>query len=142
MRKYWKEYDVTIYMEEDVIVEYGHLVGYLSELHKLQLLIGKQEALEQYYVGFQRYRRHLVPMEKNKVKMSEEDLLHQEFLEEIPYFKPVCIKNIPYLHVMGNKRTPPASVYQAMWILTQDQIQVLQNKCGYVDQTLRSTQTK
>lgn len=138
LRKVWNQYDVTIYMEDDVIVDYSHVVGYLSELSKLQQLVGTKIAFDQYYIGFQRYRRHLKPMEKMRLKTTEEDNFHQEYLEEIPFFKPVCINNAPYLHVLGNKRTPAASVYQGMWILTQAQIRSLQSKCSFLDQTFRN----
>ena len=139
MRKVWTEYDVTMYLEDDVVLDYTHLVGYLAETRKLRALVGKEEAADKYYIGFQRYRRHLIPFEKNKVKMTEEQVIHQEYLEEIPFFKPVCIKDRPYMHAIGNKRTPAANVYQAMWILTKEQIGALQTKCKFLDQTYRGT---
>lgn len=139
MRKVWTKYDVTIYMEDDVVLDYTHLVGYLAETRKLRSLVGVEEAANNYYVGFQRYRRHLIPFEKNKVKMTEEQVIHQEYLEEIPFFQPICIKNQPYMRAIGNKRTPAANVYQAMWILTKEQIGLLQTKCKFLDQTYRGT---
>lgn len=139
LRSHWEQYDVYIYMEEDVIVEFQHLVGYLSESLKLQNLIGKEEAMSKYHIGFQRYRRHLLPMEGKKPKMGEEEVLLQEYLEEVPFFKPVCFKDQPYMHVQGNKRVPAANVYQAMWILTREQLGVLQGKCKFLDQTFKGT---
>ena len=94
LRKQWTNFDVFIYMEEDVVVEYGHLIGYLAETQKLYDLIGREEALSKYMIGFQRYRRYLVPVEKNKQPMTEEGIIdRQEYLEEIPFFKPVCLGN-------------------------------------------------
>jgi hypothetical protein len=139
LRSVWQQHDVYIYMEEDVVVDYAHLVGYLAETLKLQQLLGKEEVLNNYYVGFQRYRRHLVSMEKNRVHMTEAELLEQEFLEEVPFFRPVCYKDQPYMHVLGNKRTSAANVYQAMWILTKEQVATLQAKCKFLDQTFRGT---
>jgi hypothetical protein len=139
MKSVWQQYDVYMYMEEDVIVEHQHLVGYLAETQKLWALLGKEKAQSQYSIGFQRYRRHLVSMEKNKVRRSDAELLEQEFLEEVPLFYPVCLEGQPYMHVRGNKRTPAANVYQAMWILTKEQVAVLQGTCKFLDQTFRGT---
>lgn len=139
MKSVWQNYDVFVYMEEDVIVEYQHVMGYLAETRKLWALVGKEKALTQYYIGFQRYRRHLVPMDKNKGHRTDAELLEQEFLEEVPLFYPICLKDRPYMHVRGNKRTPAANVYQAMWILTREQVAALQGSCKFLDQTFRGT---
>lgn len=59
---------------------------------------------------------------------SEADIFGQEFLEETPKFRPVCIDDAPFLIVEGN-------IHQAMWILTNEQIKVLQTKCNFLNQT-------
>ena len=175
----WQKYDLVIYQEEDIIVEYNHVMGYLAETERLHRLLGQQqpekghgggggggsamvkggvpghdstegaadvnsynEIFQRYTIGFQRQRRHMRPFEKNKLPMTEEQIFVQEYLEEIPFFRPVCLENEPYLHVQGDKKVPPANVYQAMWMLTKQQIEVLQRKCGFLDQSLRNSASR
>ena len=135
MKRVWQSYDMTIYLEEDMIIELRHLTYYLDTLRQLQSILGSS-ALTQYYPGFQRYRRHLRPFQLNKEPMSERQIEHQEYLEEIPFFRPICLPSgHAYLQVTGNKRVPAANVYQAMWMLTRHQVAALQQKCGFLDQT-------
>lgn len=140
MHKVWAQYDLVVYQEEDIIFEYNHLVGYLAEMQKLKPLIEvEHKNWLDYSIGVQRYRRHLRPFEKHRHPVTERELFRQEFFEEIPFFRPVCIADRPYLEVTGDKRIPPANVYQAMWILTKQQIEYLNNKCRYTEQSLKGT---
>jgi hypothetical protein len=49
-------------------------------------------------------------------------------MEETPNFRPTCIANSPYLVVEGN-------IHQAMWILTREQVETLQGKCSFLNQS-------
>jgi len=135
MKKVWESFDLFIYMEEDMVVDLSHVSTYLAENKKLDSLLGKEDAMN-YYVGFQRYRRLLLPMERMRNHMSENEVMKQEYLEEIPFLKPVCLKDRPYMLATGVRRVSVANVYQAMWMLTKEQVQHLQSKCAYMDQGL------
>lgn len=162
LRDVWQQYDLYIYQEDDMIVEYNHVMAFLTETEKLVRLFVKtlesrsaaedsytyarNEVYSKYLIGFQRYLRHLRPFELRKTRLAEERPFRQEFLEEIPHFMPRCVPALPtesgdsaasapYFEVLGNKRVPPASLYQAMWMLTREQMEVLQRKCAFLDQT-------
>jgi hypothetical protein len=59
---------------------------------------------------------------------SDVDIIEQDLLEEMPNFKPVCLKGSPYLVVEGN-------IHQAIWVLTQSQVNLLQEKCSFLNQS-------
>lgn len=59
---------------------------------------------------------------------AEQEIYGQEYLEETPNFRPVCINDAPFLIVEGN-------IHQAMWILTHKQVLALQKKCHFLNQT-------
>jgi hypothetical protein len=65
---------------------------------------------------------------RGRESLSEADVFGQEYMEETPKFRPICIGDAPFLIVEGN-------IHQAMWILTNEQIKVLQTKCNFLNQT-------
>eukprot|EP00600_Ochromonadales_sp_CCMP1393_P017803 CAMPEP_0175024354 /NCGR_PEP_ID=MMETSP0005-20121125/16407_1 /TAXON_ID=420556 /ORGANISM="Ochromonas sp., Strain CCMP1393" /LENGTH=372 /DNA_ID=CAMNT_0016282871 /DNA_START=332 /DNA_END=1446 /DNA_ORIENTATION=- len=77
-----------MYMEEDIIVTHGNVVSYLEQLEILENLLGSEIAYTEYYLGFQRYRRHLRSIEYNRMPMSDTDIVEYEYFEEIP---PICL---------------------------------------------------
>lgn len=93
------EYDVFIYHEDDILFKNSHLSAYLTETINLY----KSDCIKDYSIGFQRYRRQLRAsgsLQGNHFK--EEDIFRQEYLEETPKFRPVCLKDFPFLVVEGN----------------------------------------
>eukprot|EP01038_Epipyxis_sp_PR26KG_P004107 gene4107-5857_t len=143
-RKYAKlhldDYDVFMYQEEDMIIQYAHLVGFLYETKRIYQLLN-EKGISDYCIGFQRYRRHMRSHEHNKRHISEQEILHQEYLEELPYFEPICIQNEPYFKVTSFHE-PTANPHQGVWIFTQYQIKLLQSKCNFLDQTIRDDKLK
>lgn len=114
-------YDVFVYHEDDILFKYSHLIAYLHETKKLHQLDSKNGLLY-HSIGFQRYR-HL----HFQHGWGESDIIEQDLLEETPTFKPICVNDTdPYLVVEGNP-------HQAMWILTQQQIFMLQEKCLFLN---------
>lgn len=125
MGQHLGQFDVFIYHEDDIVVKLSHLAGYMNEtktLHQLMPTNGLQEHL----IGFQRFRRLFKG--DGHAPYNEQDVIEQELLEEMPDFRPVCIQQKPYLHVHGN-------IHQAMWILTQQQVLMLQEKCTFLNQS-------
>eukprot|EP01034_Spumella_vulgaris_P033221 gene33221-40991_t len=51
-----------------------------------------------------------------------------DLMEETPAFKPACVEGAPYLKVEGN-------IHQAMWVLTRSQVNLLQHKCSFLNQS-------
>lgn len=100
-------YDVFVYHEDDMIVSHSHIAAYLFETKKLHNLLGEEKS-QHYMMGFQRYRRRLRSYEESHKPISEHEILHQEYLIEIPFFKPVCLggqqQSLGALH-----RTDPCS---------------------------------
>jgi hypothetical protein len=119
-------YDVFIYHEDDMVFKLSHLSGYLAETKKIHELL-PEDGLANNCVGFQRYRRMNAG---NNIhgNFGEQDIIEQEVLEEMPSFVPICVKEIPYLRVDGN-------IHQAVWVLTQQQIIMLQEKCSFLNQS-------
>jgi len=118
-------YDVFIYHEDDMIVKFHQLVGFLAEIRRLQTLI-PDTALRDNTIGFLRYRR--LPSAHG---YSARDVVEQELMDEEPNFSHICIANEPYLQVTGN-------MHQAMWIFTQDHINILQEKCNFLNHSSAS----
>lgn len=83
-------HDIFIYHEEDMIVTHSHVAAYLFETKRLHYLLG-EEISQRYMIGFQRYRRSLRQHHESRRAVSENDILHQEHLIEIPFFKPICL---------------------------------------------------
>lgn len=120
-------HDVFIYHEDDIIVKHSHLVAYLSETKKLRLRLG-ESAWKDYSIGFQRYRRLGRGNSQHALNYGEQDIFEQDLMEETPNFRPTCIMDSPYLAVEGN-------IHQAMWIFTRTQVNILQDKCGFLNQS-------
>lgn len=125
MAQHLDKFDVFIYHEDDIVVKLSHLVAYLNEtraLHQLLPMGGMNDNL----IGFQRFRR--IFKVDGHSPYGEQDVLEQELLEEMPDFVPICITDKPYLVVRGN-------IHQAMWILTRSQVEMLQDKCSFLNQS-------
>jgi len=120
-------HDVFIYHEDDIIVKHSHLVAYLSESKTLRLSL-KDNSWSNYCIGFQRYRRLPRGAPQHANNYGEQDIYEQDLMEETPNFRPICIANAPYLAVEGN-------IHQGMWVLTKEHIDILQEKCGFLNQS-------
>lgn len=133
--KYRNDFDVFIYQEEDIIFLYSHLVAYLAETQQLVNLLG-EEGLQKYSLGFQRYCRILQhPSDPRVQHFVEKDLLVKEYLDEFPFFKPVCIQSTPYIEVTSCPESWMANTHQAVWILTKQQLDQLELKCSFLNLT-------
>jgi len=119
-----ENFDIFIYQEDDILLQLPHIVSFLSETEKLRIL-GGPETLHQYNFGFQRFRRTV------SKKMS----LDGEYLEETPFFDPICIHGRPYFSVIGNP-------HQGMWILTREQLRALISKCKFNEQSIVTSREK
>eukprot|EP01038_Epipyxis_sp_PR26KG_P011957 gene11957-16005_t len=121
-------HDIFIYCEDDTMFGYIHLMTYLQETKRLRELITSPELiLRNYSVGFLRYRRVNRVYSRGPTTFTGEDMISQEFLGEAPdLLRPVCVADEPYMKVEGN-------THQAMWILTREQIDILHNKCSFLN---------
>lgn len=144
------KHNVFIYQEDDIMLQYNHLTAYLTETRRFMNLFkhANESALstvnkKKYYgmydhcFGFQRYRRKLKTFENRNFPMSDKDIIHQELLDEVPLFKPVCILGHPYVKVTSHHSHAMTNPHQAMFILTRQQILIMQEKCKFLNQTLR-----
>ena len=118
-------FDLFIYHEDDMIVKFSHVVGFLAETKKLQFL-SPETALRDNTIGFLRYRRLF-----GNHGYKAHDIIEQELMDEEPAFHHICIGKEPYLHVQGN-------MHQAMWLFTQEHVNVLQAKCNFLNQSSAS----
>ena len=57
-------------------------------------------------------------------------LLHDALSEEEASYHHICLGDKPYIEVRGN-------THQALWILTRWQILKLQEKCNFLNETVR-----
>jgi hypothetical protein len=117
-------FDLFIYQEDDMIVKHSHVAGFLYETRKL--FDRFPDSIRTSIIGFQRYRRLLRGDGHHQDKWGEQDIMEQELLEETPNFTPICLEEVPYLRVDGN-------THQALWMLTQEQILALQEKCSFMN---------
>jgi hypothetical protein len=123
------DYDVFVYHEDDIIFKLSHLSGYLAETKALHIAL-PEDGLRDHCIGFQRYRR--LPRGNDiNLQFGEKDIFEQELLEEMPSFRQVCLNKQPYLHVTGN-------IHQAVWVLTRQQVIMLQEKCLFLNQSSAS----
>ncbi|KAJ1442111.1 hypothetical protein B484DRAFT_442369 [Ochromonadaceae sp. CCMP2298] len=142
-----EQHDFFIYHEEDMMLQHAHIAAYLHETQALDALLGSIEAAR-YMFGFQRYRRHTRKLEDNTKHISEHDIMSQDHLDELPFFKPVCLapgnstkespKAKPYLRIESYK-APLGNPHQAIWMMTRAQVWHLEEKCNFFNQTLRGT---
>ena len=123
-------HDVFVYHEDDILFKYSHLMGYLNETKLLHQLL-PSNGLYDNTIGFQRYRRLRRADHELHNPYYERDIFEQDLLEEMPSFDPICIGTIPYLRVGGN-------IHQAMWVFTQQQVLMLQDKCRFLNQSSAS----
>ena len=130
MQDYMNDYDIFVYHEDDIVFTHSHLVGYLYETKLLQKIM-PEDGWWNHCIGFQRYRRLLRGGDIHGSHYGDQDIIEQDLLEEMPNFRPVCIANVPYLKVEGN-------IHQAMWVLTTTQINLLQEKCQFLNQSSAS----
>jgi hypothetical protein len=120
-------FDVFVYHEDDIVFKYAHLMAYLHETRKLKALV-PDKAYHDFLIGFQRYRKLFRTGKINQGEYSDHDAVEQDLLEEVPTFNMHCIHDQPYIHVTGNK-------HQAVWVLTREQVNVLQDKCQFLNQS-------
>jgi hypothetical protein len=118
-------HDVFIYHEDDIIFKYSHLVAYLYETKRLHHLL-PDNGLRDHVIGFQRYRRLWRGEQGHRSSYGEQDIFEQENMEETPNLSHMCIGDTPYLAVSGN-------THQAMWIFTREQVNLLQEKCQFLN---------
>ncbi len=123
-------FDVFVYHEDDILFKYSHLVGYLHETKVLHNLLPTR-GLWDTCVGFQRYRRLRRDGDVHGGHPGDVDIIEQDLLEELPGFKPICVESVPYLKIEGN-------IHQAMWVLTRSQVNLLQLKCSFLNQSSAS----
>ena len=119
-----ENFDIFIYQEDDILLQLPHIVSFLSETEKLRIL-GGPETLHHYNFGFQRFRRVI----------SRKSPILGEFLEETPFFDPICLHGRPYFSVIGNP-------HQGMWILTREQLRALISKCKFNEQSIVTSREK
>lgn len=130
-------FDLFMYHEEDIILQQSHVAAYLYESKRMSQQLGPTTAFD-YMIGFQRYRRHNRPFKHLNDPFSDHDIFHQEYLEETPFFKPICLKTQAYLQI-SNGFTPNSNPHQAIWLLTKAQLIYLHRKCQFFNQTVIGT---
>lgn len=124
-----QDYDVFVYHESDMMFKYTQLMMYLQETKRLHQ-IRPEDGLREHVLGFQRYRR-ISRGNDMHINYTQQDLFENELFEEVPEFVPICIESVPYLYVKRN-------THQAIWILTQQQILYLEEKCQFLNQSSAS----
>lgn len=130
-------YDLFMYHEEDIILQSSQVAAYLYETKQLSQVLGYTTSLE-YMIGFQRYRRHNRHFKHLNDPFLDHDIFHQEYFEETPFFKPICLNNHAYLQITSGF-TPNSNPHQAIWILTKAQLTHLHKKCQFLNQTVIGT---
>ena len=124
------KYDIFIYQEDDILLQASHIAAYLHETRKLQSL--GEAIFNNFFIGFQRYRRTLLQINGSGYKSV---LPEGEFLEETPFFDPICLEGHPYHRVISNP-------HQGFWILTREQLRMLENRCKFSSQSISETPDK
>jgi hypothetical protein len=127
------------------MVMHSHIAAYLHETKALDKLLGPMEA-QRYMFGFQRYRRYSRSYEHNSDHITEHDILFQDHLEEVPFFRPVCLapesgsgsNALPFIKV-ESESTPNGSPHQAIWMMTRAQVWHLEEKCNFFNQSIKGT---
>lgn len=115
-------FDLFAYHEDDIILKNSHLSAYLSETKNIY--DASPETLSSSLIGFQRYRRFLRSSGEYENTYSDQDIIETDLLEETPTFQQICVNNTRLIHVKGN-------THQGMWVLTQGQIRMLEERCNF-----------
>ena len=133
------EADVYIYQEDDMILRVTHINEWVRQMYYLNT-ISTADVMRDRTVGFLRYRRdnqlhppYLSAKDTNVRDAQEEDLVKLEYIEEEPSVGYLCLPAIngtlePYLFMGQN-------LHQAIWIFVRDQLEYLQTKCAFFNQT-------
>jgi hypothetical protein len=123
-KEFINNFDLFMYIEDDMIFTYSHLTAYIRESLKLQKILPENSMID-YSIGFQRFRtKHFA-----KEDIVNEGNVIQEFLEELPTFDHVCWGDVPYVVCHEEE----GGVHQALWILTKEQLLELDKRCQYLD---------
>jgi hypothetical protein len=123
-KEFINDFDLFMYIEDDMIFTYSHLTAFIRESIKLQQILPENSMID-YSIGFQRYRtKHFTKEEK----VNEANVI-QEYLEELPTFDHLCWGDRPYVVCHEEE----AGVHQALWILTKEQLLELDKRCQYLD---------
>ena len=131
------EHDLFVYQEDDMILRVSHIAEFVKALYRLNEILPASE-MQDKTVGFLRYRRdnvlhppYLSAKDTQSVRdAQEEDVVNMEFIEEEPSVGYLCLAKMeePWLHFGGN-------LHQAFWILVRDQIDYMQTKCQFLNQS-------
>ena len=122
-------FDMFAYLEDDMILTHSHIVAHLGETMKWFQQLPTKEHFR-YGIGLIRFRRKIYTAPPKSIKPTENDLIQKDCIEEInSRWNPMCISKHKYVHVFGNP-------HQSMWLLTQQQIMGLHQKCNFLNHTL------
>lgn len=136
--------DIFIYQEDDMILRFTNIVEWVKQMYFLNQILAPHD-MQDRTVGFFRYRRHnaLHPPtfsakdQENVRDAVEEDLINLEFIEEEPSVGYLCLganQTAPYLYFGGN-------MHQAFWIFLREQLDYMQKKCSFLNQTMVENQS-
>jgi len=129
------KFDLFLYIEDDMLFKYSHLVAWVKESNKLQLLQEGHEMWDTTYcshlkpcefsVGFLR-TLHTKRTVDFKDPFNDAPFMNSMRLEERPSLEPICIANKPYMAVIDQP-------YQAFWLLSRQDIIHLNITCSFLN---------
>ena len=129
------EAEIFVYQEDDMIFRVSHLHEWIFQMWRLNALYRAEEMRDR-VVGFLRFRRDNVlhppvhSAKDSKTQNAEEaDLERLDFIEEEPSVAYLCVNETePFIQFGGN-------CHQAIWIFVREQVDYMQEKCGFLNQT-------
>jgi hypothetical protein len=113
------DYDLFVHGEEDAMIRPTNIIAFMDEMHKLELLVGK-EHISDYSIGFVRY--------ENQVDTSEKQRVVWEFdWGDDRDFK-YLIVNDSHPNINGKYFSSPGEHHQGMYMATHEQLRQWRNR--------------
>lgn len=107
------DFDVFVHGEEDALIRPTNIIAFMEEMHKLELLVGKDHVSD-YSIGFVRY--------ENRVDARDKERVVWEFEwgddEDFKYF----LVNDSHPNINGKYFSSPGEHHQGMYMATPEQL--------------------
>ena len=130
---YLEQFDLFMYIEDDMIFRYSTLIAWLAETMKLNKLIDNQVLHDDIHCSYKypcKYDIGFIRVVGKKTKVPGDEFVDHHFLrgihlDETPKLNMFCIKDEAYLSIMDH-------INQAMWIQTREDLKFLNRTCNFL----------
>lgn len=107
------DFDVFVHGEEDALIRPTNIIAFMEEMHKLELLVGK-EHVSDYSIGFVRFENQVDTRDKERVVWEFEWGEDEDFTD--------FVVNDKHPNINGKYFSSPGEHHQGMYMATPQQL--------------------